>query len=169
MKNAFTRFRLRYASMNMLNSIGKIGAAESSLAGVIIIIRVAKRIANIATFRPLLRAHSCPLTYPLASWNDNIAMANNMIPMMLKRIDAVRKRAIARMRNRVPDTVCIIARTVTPKGLFRALERFATIPDASFSSRGVILFVFCVGIIHLPERLIVAANYGRSRLLTSQG
>lgn len=154
--------------MNMLNSIGKIGAAESSLAGVIIIIRVAKKIANIATFRPLLRAHSCPLTYPLASWNDNIAMANNMMPMMLK-IDAETKRMIARRINRVPDTVCIIARTVTPKGLFRVLERFATIPDTSFSSRGVILFVFCVGIIHLPERLIMAANYGRSRLLISQG
>jgi len=95
-------------------------------------------------------------------------MAKGMIPMILK-IDAERKRAIARMRNSVPDTVCMIARTVTPKGLFRVLERFATISDTPFSSRGVILFVFCVGIIHLPERLIVAANYGRSRLLTSQG
>ena len=95
-------------------------------------------------------------------------MANNMIPMMLKRIDAETKRAIARMRNRVPDTVCIIARTVTPKGLFRVLERFAFIPDTSFGSRGVILFVFCVGI-HHPERLIMTAGYGRNRLLTSQG
>lgn len=128
------------------------------------------------------------MTYPLARWNDNIAMAKNMMPMMVNiagrlgirfsstnddrysfpsgvvAIDATKKKVIATKRSRIPESVCRIAKTITPKGLFRVLERFAFIQDASFSSRGIILFVFCAGI-HLPEMLIVAAGYGRIRQL----